>query len=1097
MRFFFPRNSFAFFLLFEVFFGFRAFSFNSNPGNYFITSYKPENYKSLAQNWAVRQGKDGLIYIGNTEGTLVFNGNRWETVLNANSTISRSIEVDTAGTVYIGASGDFGKLVRNARGAMHFESFANLLPEQEKNTFTDVWKIHCFEGKVIFQAFEKLFVLQGKKLTTYIPDNKFHFSFLFGNFFGVVDRGVGLKFLRDGKLSLPRGGEFFKDKRIYAVLPAGENEYFVYTRESGIFKVSTAELTTSNFITVEDVELSYEKELVANEVYCASKISGSFYAIGTLKGGIYILDSQFKLVEVVGKRKGILNNAVKDIFVDEQKGIWLALDYGISRVEIQFPMKRSAVDEAYDLQIEDAINFEGDLIFATRSGVKRIVPGASNIDTQYRIEVIPGTTNQFFSLSTILMEGKETLMATGIEGVCLIRNGKIKNILEESAYCAIQDQYRPDFFWVGFLEGYGLFQLKNNKLTELGFFEIPNGGVRRIEQDKMGNTWVGTAYSGIYRTYLKSSLDKAELSWSDFSTIHYDQTKGLPTKFANRPFVCGDEVFAGTYSGIYKFDPKSEKFIALTEVNKKYQLDQQQIYKIYIDPLKNFWIVGYRKDHQLIGFFPASANKGKEFSEFYERPFKPIGNKLVQTIFFDKSGLIWFGTDNGFYTFDAWANYDYEKQFTTHLNFVISGNDTLFSGYPLQKVISSELPYEKNSLLFVFSGTHFGFESELKFSYQLENFDSAWSAFSSESSKSYTNLPEGNYIFRVKTKNIFGKVSEERVYKIVILPPWYRTTYAYFFYIILGVLFFYGLLQISVQRLKRAKTRLEKMVKERTAEVVRQRDQVELQKSIVESKNKDITDSINYARKIQEAILPVREDISRFLPQSFVVFMPRDIVSGDFYWFSHSRFSATGEVFLAAVDCTGHGVPGAFMSMIGNTMLNEIVNEKKIYDPGEILSHLHMSVRLALRQNEENAEANDGMDISLVRFNTKTGELCFAGANRPLWILRMGSGVPVMEEVVPDKFPIGGLQSEKRRIFQTHQLFIEKGDKFFVFTDGYADQFGGSKGKKFFVKHFRNLLLNHAHDSMEMLAGKIIFNHLQWRGDLEQVDDILVMGISH
>lgn len=1074
----------------------QAQAFNSNPGNFFISSYKPENYKSQAQNWAVRQGKDGLIYVGNTEGTLVFNGNRWESVVNANSTITRSIEVDSNGTVYIGASGDFGKLVRNEKGALHFESLARLLPEKEKNSFADVWKIHCLKRKVVFQAFEKIFIVEDKKIVTQLPEGKFHFSFLFGSHLGVIDRGFGLKFFQNGKLVLPSGGGFFQDKRIYAILPMAENEYIVYTRESGIFKINLSQLTASNSISVEDINFPYEQELNANEVYCASKISSSFFAVGTLKGGIYILDSQLNLVEVVGKRKGILNNAVKDIFIDAQRGMWLALDYGISRIEIQFPMKRSQEDEAYDLQIEEAINFEGDLIFATRSGLKRIVPGKSTSDTQYTIELIPGTSNQFFSLSKVTAEGHESLLATGIEGVFFLRKGKLKKIWDEAAYCAIQDQFHPEYFWIGFQEGYGLFQLKDGTLREIGFYEIPNSAVRRLEQDKKGNTWAGTAYNGIYRTFRKSSPPEENYQWTDFSTVYYGVSKGLPTKFANRPFVGEEEVYAGTYSGIYKFNAQKDIFEPLTEVNKKFQLDQQQIYKIYIDPLKNFWIVGYRKEHQMIGFFPA-APKGKEFSEFYERPFKPIGNKLVQTIFFDKSGLIWFGTDNGFYTFDAWANYDYDKLFTTHLNYVITGNDTLFCGYPSGHEIKHELPYERNSLLFVFSGTHFGFEAELKFSFQLENFDSAWSAFSYESSKSYTNLPEGNYVFKVRAKNIFGQQSEERIYKITILPPWYRTTYAYIFYIIVGILLFYILLQLSVQRLKRAKTRLEKVVKERTAEVVRQRDQVELQKSIVESKNKDITDSINYARKIQEAILPVREDITRFLPQSFVVFMPRDIVSGDFYWFSHSRFNTAGEVFLAAVDCTGHGVPGAFMSMIGNTMLNEIVNEKKIYDPGEILQHLHMSVRLALRQNEENAEANDGMDISLVRFNTRSGELLFAGANRPLWILRLGTGVPVMEEVAPDKFPIGGLQSEKHRIFQTHQLQLEKGDRFFVFTDGYADQFGGPKGKKYFVKHFRNLLLEHGQDSMEMLAGKVIFSHLQWRGDLEQVDDILVMGVSY
>lgn len=1072
-------------------------SFNSNPGNFFINSFKPEDYKSQAQNWVIRQGKDGLIYAGNTEGTLIFNGIRWESVVNSNSTITRSIEIDQKGKVYIGASGEFGHLVRNAKGAVQFESLCKNLPEEEKKSFTDIWKIHCLKEGVIFQAFEKMFLWNQGHTEILLPENKFHFSFLFGNFLGVTDRGKGLKFLKGNKLILPEGGDFFKDKRIYAVLPAEDNLYYVFTREAGVFILNLENLNDKNSISVQDFNPDYEKELNDNEVYCASKISSSFFALGTLKGGIYILDSGFNLVEVIGKKKGILNNAVKDIFVDAQKGLWLALEYGISRVDFQFPLKKSADDEAFDLQIEDATDLNGVLYFATKSGIKKIVPGKLTSDTQYGIELIPGTSNQFFSINKAKVGGNKKLLTAGVEGVYLLDEKRMQKILEGSALVAFQDKAFPEYFWVGFNEGFGLFKLEKETLNEIGFFEIANSAARRIDQDEKGNIWVGTAFNGIYRVHSKEkNRNKKSLRWDEFSISGYEVGKGLPSKFANLPFVCEKDIYAGTYSGIYKYDSGKDIFYPLSDVNHKFHLDQHQIYRIYIDPLKNFWLVGYRKDNQIVGFFPASA-MGKEFVEFYQKPFKPIGNKLVQTIFFDPSGLIWFGTDNGFYTFDAWANYDYDKSFNAHLNLVISGNDTLFYGYKPGTELNTGLPYDRNSLLFSFSASHFGFESELKFSYKLDNFDTTWSTYSFETSKSYTNLPEGVYLFSVKAKNIFGKESEPVSFKVEIFPPWYRTKIAYVLYVILAILAFYGLLQLSVQRLKRAKTRLEKIVRERTAEVVKQKDQVELQKAIVELKNKDITDSINYARKIQEAILPLKEDITRFLPDSFVLFKPRDIVSGDFYWFSHARYNTTGEVFLAAVDCTGHGVPGAFMSMIGNTLLNEIVNEKKIFDPGEILTHLHMSVRLALRQNDGNSEANDGMDISLVRFNTRTGDLWYAGANRPLWILRKEDGEPEMQEIVADKFPIGGLQSEKMRIFRTNHLMVKKGDRFFIFTDGFADQFGGPKGKKFLVKRFRDLILRSADSSINSLEGLVLDSHLAWKGSLEQVDDILIIAVGY
>lgn len=260
------------------------------------------------------------------------------------------------------------------------------------------------------------------------------------------------------------------------------------------------------------------------------------------------------------------------------------------------------------------------------------------------------------------------------------------------------------------------------------------------------------------------------------------------------------------------------------------------------------------------------------------------------------------------------------------------------------------------------------------------------------------------------------------------------------------------------------------------------------QEQIIWQKNKDITDSISYARKIQHAILPQDELIKTYLPQSFVLYMTKDIVSGDFYWFTH----IDGCSIIAAVDCTGHGVPGAFMSLIGYNILNKIVNEQKITDPKDILYELNNGVLEALYKNE--SESKDGMDIAICKVNHKENTLDYAGAMRPLWIVNGGT----LREIKADKIPIGTRHESREEPirYTTHTIHITKGDCFYIFTDGYADQFGGKNNKKFSTAKFKDLILKNASENFNTQEKNIKLEHQQWKGDFEQVDDILVIGFT-
>jgi len=266
--------------------------------------------------------------------------------------------------------------------------------------------------------------------------------------------------------------------------------------------------------------------------------------------------------------------------------------------------------------------------------------------------------------------------------------------------------------------------------------------------------------------------------------------------------------------------------------------------------------------------------------------------------------------------------------------------------------------------------------------------------------------------------------------------------------------------------------------------IIQQKEEVEKQKTLVEEKNKDITDSINYAKRIQRALLKEEDHVSKHLPEHFILFKPKDIVSGDFYW----AVEKEEYFYFAAVDCTGHGVPGGFMSMLGLAFLNELTKGPAIQTPAEILDELRTKILKELKQTGGENETKDGMDISLMRMNLKTNEVQWSGANNPLYVIDNE-----LKETPADKQPIGYYPSMKP--FSNHIIKAEKGSILYLLTDGYADQFGGPNGKKFKYAQLKEVLLSiHKKDMKEQ---KNILNEIfeNWKGKLEQVDDILVIGL--
>jgi serine phosphatase RsbU (regulator of sigma subunit) len=282
-----------------------------------------------------------------------------------------------------------------------------------------------------------------------------------------------------------------------------------------------------------------------------------------------------------------------------------------------------------------------------------------------------------------------------------------------------------------------------------------------------------------------------------------------------------------------------------------------------------------------------------------------------------------------------------------------------------------------------------------------------------------------------------------------------------------------------ISQLRSREQELTRLVDERTRELKLRNEEISI-------KNKEITDNVNYAKRIQAAILPDLETIYKSLPQSFVLYLPKDIVSGDFFSF----FRDESTTMIVAADCTGHGVTGAFLSVVGNSLLTQIINERKVTDPGKVLDLLHDDVINTL--NQRNSDSTDGMDVAICALDPNKNILKYAGANRPLWIVRQGE----LLVYNANKFPVGGLQISHEGNFMTHEIQLQRDDTFYISSDGYADQFGGESGKKLMTKKFKEVLIqiNHMEMPVQKQYLEDFFN--DWKGKNEQVDDVLVIGVK-
>jgi ligand-binding sensor domain-containing protein/serine phosphatase RsbU (regulator of sigma subunit) len=859
------------------------------------------------------------------------------------------------------------------------------------------------------------------------------------------------------------------------------------------------------------IQYNKQEGLTNDVVLTAMQDHGGNLWFGTYGGGVVKYNG--KLFTHITQSEGLSDNVVRGILKDSEGNLWFGTNGGgVVKYDgvnfANYSLKQGLSNDVVRCLVQDN---DGNIWMGTHDGGVIKFDG-KNFSTYSKAQGLPHNT-----VRSILNDSKGRLwFGTGGAGVCCY-NGRtfatygIKQGLGNGVILALCEDKEGNI-WMG-TEGDGIYVYDGKKIVHYNRKNgLNNDFVFAIYCDKKNNIWIGTGGGGLTLYNNRSQ----GFSGRGKTFTHFTEREGLSNNFVFAILQDNEENYwFGTRFGLNKIT--ASRFNDLEELLADTIAQPDSVFNTYKRGEVFFKTYGYEDGFLGIGCYANSIcedNSGNIWIGSNDRLtiYNPKGDETDS-----RAPDIQLNDIELFNENISWINlFDHKRGKVKDTSFVL-GNGVNVSNFNFNSINNNygipdslDLAYDNNFLTFKFIGISQRQPARVKYQYKLDGFDKNWSALVLRTEAPYGNLPPGKYIFKVRAMNSEGYWSNEIDYPFSIRPPWWRTTWFTVTLVAGIVLVLYLAYSLRIRTLRVRQRRLEQTVASRTTEVVLQKEEAEKQKRLAEAqkelvilKQQEITDSINYAKHIQEAILPPMSLVKAWVPDCFILYKPKDIIAGDFYFFEKNET----HIFYAAADCTGHGVPGALVSIVCSNALSRSIKEFNLVEPGQILDKTRELVMESLNKSYD--DVNDGMDISLICFERNTVNsnypktIKWAGANNPLWIYENVIGS--IREIKGDKQPIG--KTYKPKPFKTHTVNVNKRDVLFMFTDGYADQFGLSaegwskvgsatvKGRKFKYSNLERLLGQIGNTSMTEQRSRLNTEFEAWRGNLEQIDDVCIMGI--
>ncbi len=780
----------------------------------YIKNYYPSEYKAHVQNFDVVQDSRGVMYFANFRGILEFDGQSWRTIQTTGISQVSALAADSTGTIYVGAAGEIGFLKPDSRGELYYSSLLDSV-QQDFRHFKYIISILTTNEGVYFVTDSSILLWNGKSFKTIKSEGPVNAAYWVNGKLYFYDKGNGLQYLLNNqKYKIQTGNEFSEAVVIKGMLPFGSDKVLIASGIDGLLLLD--EKGISKFHTSDD---SY---LHNNTISCTIKLKDGTIGVGTERGGlaIFYADGTLKLKI----NQGIQNDYIKALFTDSNDILWLALDNGISRMEI--PSSLSFFDEKRGIEggVNQVLRFNGNIYFASDKGLYRYD------DNSRKYSAIEGINSACWS---VLTDNKFLIAATS-KGVFLTTGASTERLVSGFSFKLYRPRSNESTIYVGQLDGITRLEYVKGSWKDMGKIQGITDEVSDIQEDAEGALWAVISTRGL----VKFVTDGIK------GPVTYDETKGLPSRFGNHINKIGNVLYVTTQNGIFILDSRKDLFVPATKILNDSLMPKEWFSTIEEDSKGNIWSTSGDQTHIRI------RNKGGK-TEYSQILLNPVQDKTISTVYPEQSGKVWFGGTEGAFSYDPEIpkNLDNAPKALIR-SFTISGDSILFGGTFITKdskitTIQQEqnipiLDYKFNTVTFSFACPSFSMFEAVEFQYYLKGFESEPSTWSTDTRKEYTNLTPGSYTFTVVARNIYGQLSNPVNFQFSIKKPFYKTILAYILYVLLFVSLLYLIVRIRSQKLIREKKNLEDLIKERTAEVVSQKEEIEKQSDELTSKNAEL-----------------------------------------------------------------------------------------------------------------------------------------------------------------------------------------------------------------------------------------------------------------
>jgi signal transduction histidine kinase len=809
-----------------------------------LKSYSNKIYNGSASNWSVIQDKRGVMYFGNENGVLEYDGYSWRTIKIPNTDGVRTLALDKDGIVYASAYAEFGYLQPDSIGQLQYKSLLPYLKKNEKN-FGEMWDVAVSSEGVFFKSKDKVFRIVENKVT--IWDSVFAFRLY--NVNDIIysrNQDVGLMMVDGDDIKLMPDGDFFEDIGVYDMLPFkanGNNKILVTTNRDGLFQHDGKKF--SPFQTEAD---SYLKE---NQIYNACETSNGNFAFATQRGGVVIINKNGELVRIINEKSGLPTNVVYDVYSIEQGGLWLATANGITYCEEPSPFSIIENSGMLKEKTNDVIRFKNNIYVANELGILYL------FEEKSQFKLTDGSTKPAYSF----FDAGNMLIASTNWGTIVVDGSKLKTeVTERMANNFISSKKYPDRIYSADNGGFTVYQKVGNNLKVI--YEKEIGDFSDIAEDDDGTLWLVDYTNNL----IKVIGNLKEFSSENENNIMYEtfyNNNKLPGKITNIINI-ENKLLLTTEKGIFTINKKTNELIPDSTLGIILSDTTSSIFLIEKSFEKSLWILAEINDAMQLGKAVYQNNgkyKWKNYPEFQRLDLDIVSNLYSDYYPQTNTEKLWLNTNDGLFIYNSSLKNNFNLSYSTIVRKVIANHDSVIYGGKTirdknyQPVI---LPYSKNDIIFEYSSTSFDKPEETLYQHYLEGDDESWSNWTPEIKKEYTNLSQGDYNFKVRAKNIYGIIGSEDHFAFKIMPPWYFTWWAYLLY---GLVFAFGI--FIVDRIQRRRL----VKKERDRAKLREAELIRKQAEELETVDR-LVRVINKADNLEILLNSLLNETVKFIPQA-------------------------------------------------------------------------------------------------------------------------------------------------------------------------------------------------------------------------------------